>query len=66
MSKSKKMILSAFLVALFIVLARFASIQTQWLVISTSFIPMMMAAIWLGPKYIAPVSDSMSQSLCIV
>lgn len=51
MSKSKKTILSAFLVALFIVLARFASIQTQWLVISTSFIPMMMAAIWLGPKY---------------
>lgn len=51
MSKSKKMILSAFLLALLIVLSRFASIQTQLLVISTSFIPIMMSAIWLGPKY---------------
>ena len=51
MSKSKKIILSAFLLALLIVLSRFASIQTQLLVISTSFIPIMMSAIWLGPKY---------------
>lgn len=51
MSNSKKIILSAFLLALLIVLSRFASIQTQLLVISTSFIPIMMSAIWLGPKY---------------
>ena len=51
MSKSKKIILSAFLLALLIVLSRFASIQTQLLVISTSFIPIMMSAIWLGFKY---------------
>lgn len=51
MSKSKKIILSAFLLALLIVLSRFASFQTQFLVISTSFIPIMMSAIWLGPKY---------------
>ena len=51
MSKSKKMILSAFLLALLIVLSRFASLQTPLLVVSTSFIPIMMSAIWLGPKY---------------
>ena len=51
MSKNKKIILSAFLLALLIILSRFASIQTQLLVISTSFIPIMMSAIWLGPKY---------------
>lgn len=51
MSKTKKIILSAMLLALLIVLSRFASIQTQLLVISTSFIPIMMSAIWLGPKY---------------
>lgn len=51
MSNLKKMILAAFLLALLIVLSRFASIQTQFLVISTSFVPIMMAAIWLGPKY---------------
>lgn len=51
MSNLKKMILAAFLLALLIVLSRFASLQTQFLVISTSFVPIMMAAIWLGPKY---------------
>ena len=51
MSKTKKIILAAFLLALLIVLSRFASIQTPLLVISTSFVPIMMAAIWLGPKY---------------
>lgn len=55
MSKSKKIVLSAFLLALFIVLSRFASFQTQFLVIGTSFIPLMMSAIWLGPKYSALV-----------
>lgn len=56
MSKSKKIVLSAFLLALFIVLARFASFQTQFLVIGTSFIPLMMSAIWLGPKYSALIA----------
>lgn len=51
MSKNKKIILSALLLALLIILSRFASIKTQLLVISVSFIPIMMSAIWLGPKY---------------
>lgn len=51
MSKLKKIILSGILLALLIVLNRFVSIKTNLLVLSFSFIPVMMAAIWLGPKY---------------
>lgn len=51
MSKIKKYILSAMLLAILIILSRFISIKTQFLVISFSFIPIMIAAIWLGPKY---------------
>lgn len=51
MSKLKKVILSGVLLALLIVLNRFVSIKTPLLVISFSFVPIMMAAIWLGPKY---------------
>lgn len=51
MSKLKKIILSGILLALLIVLNRFISIKTPLLVISFSFIPIMMSAIWLGPKY---------------
>lgn len=51
MSKIKKTVLSALLLALLIILSRFVSIQTQLLVINVAFIPVMMAAIWLGPKY---------------
>lgn len=51
MSKLKKIILSGILLALLIVLNRFISIKTPLLVISFSFVPIMMAAIWLGPKY---------------
>lgn len=51
MKKSKKIILSAMLLALLIIFSRFISIETQFLVISLSFIPIMMSAIWLGPKY---------------
>ena len=51
MKKSKKIVLSAMLLALLIILSRFVSIETQFLVISLSFIPIMMSAIWLGPKY---------------
>ena len=52
-SKTKKIILSAMLLAMTIVLSRFLSINTQLLVIGFSFIPMVLAAIWLGPKYAA-------------
>lgn len=51
MSKTKKIVLSAMLLALLIVLSRFLSIKTPIVVISLSFVPIMMAAIWLGPKY---------------
>lgn len=56
MSKIKKIILSALLLAVLIVLSRFISIKTEILVISLSFIPVMMSAIWLGPKYSAAIS----------
>lgn len=51
LSKVKKIILSAMLLAIFIILNRFISIKTQILVISFTFVPIMMSAIWLGPKY---------------
>ncbi len=51
MSKTKKIIISGLLLALLIVLSRFVSIKTNTLVISFSFIPIIMSAIWLGPKY---------------
>ena len=51
MSKTKKIVLSAMLLALLIVLSRFLSIKTPIVVISLSFVPIMMSAIWLGPKY---------------
>ncbi len=60
MSKTKKIILSAMLLAVSIVLSRFVSIKTQLLVISLNFIPIMLSSIWLGPKYstlIAALSD---------
>jgi len=60
MSKTKKLVLSAMLLAISIILSRFISIKTQLLVISLNFIPIMISAIWLGPKYstlIAALSD---------
>lgn len=56
MSKIKKTVLSSLLLALLIILSRFISIKTQVLVISISFVPIMMAAIWLGPKYSLGIS----------
>lgn len=59
-SKTKKMILSALLLALSIVLSRFLSIKTPILAINFSFVPIMLAGIWLGPKYtvlVAGLSD---------
>ncbi len=51
MSKIKKMILAALMLTLSIVLSRFLSIKTPLLMISFSFVPTMLTAIWLGPKY---------------
>lgn len=59
-SKTKKMILSALLLTLEVVLARFLSIKTPLIVISFSFVPIILSAIWLGPKYtvlIAGIAD---------
>ena len=50
-SKLKKIIFAAMLLAVLIVLSRFLSIKTSLLVISLSFIPIMIGAIYLGPKY---------------
>ncbi len=50
-SKTKKIILSAMFLAVLLVLSRFLSIKTNLLVISFSFIPIMLSAVYLGPKY---------------
>lgn len=51
MSKIKKMILSALLLTIAIILNRFISIKTEVLIIQFTYIPIMLSAIWLGPKY---------------
>ncbi len=51
MRKNKKIILTAILLAMLIVLSRFLSIKTPILKISFSFVPTMLCAIWLGPKW---------------
>lgn len=51
MSKLKKLILAGLLLATTIVLNRFLSIKTPILVISFSYIPIMLSAIMLGPWY---------------
>ncbi|MBQ9658852.1 MAG: folate family ECF transporter S component [Clostridia bacterium] len=51
MSKNKKIILTAVLLAMQIVLSRFLSIKTPILKISFAFIPSMFCAIWLGAKW---------------
>lgn len=51
MSKNKKIILSALLLALLIILSRFLSIKTPIVTISFAFVPTMLCAIWLGPKW---------------
>lgn len=51
MSKSKKIVLSGLLLAVAIVLDRFISIKTPILKISFDYIPIMVSAILLGPKY---------------
>ena len=56
MSKTKKIILSALLLATTIVLSRFLSINTALFSIGFSFVPIVLAAMWLGPKYAAIIS----------
>lgn len=51
MSKNKKIILSALLLAILIILSRFLSIKTPIMKISFAFVPTMLCAIWLGAKY---------------
>lgn len=51
MTKNKKIILSALLLALLIILSRLLSIKTPIIKISFAFVPTMLCAIWLGPKY---------------
>lgn len=51
MSKTKKIILTALLLALNIVLSRFLSIKTPITKISFAFIPTMLCATWLGFKW---------------
>ena len=66
MRKSKKIILSGLLLSLYIILARFISFKSQILVISFSFIPIIISAIILGPKYsmlIAGLGDFLGATL---
>lgn len=51
MSKNKKIILSALLLAMSIILSRFLSIKTPIVTVSFSFVPSILCAIWLGPKW---------------
>lgn len=56
MSKNKKIILSALLLAMEIILSRFLSIKTPIVTIGFSFVPTMLCAIWLGPKWTILIS----------
>lgn len=51
MSTNKKIILTAILLAMLIILSRFLSIKTPISKISFAFIPTALCAIWLGPKW---------------
>lgn len=51
MSRNKKIILTAVLLSMLIVLSRFLSIKTAITKISFAFVPTMLCAIWLGPKW---------------
>lgn len=51
MRTNKKIILTAILLALLIILSRFLSIKTPIMKISFAFVPTMLCAIWLGPKW---------------
>lgn len=60
MNKSKKILLCALFIASCVVLGRILSIRTSIITIGFSFVPIMLGAIILGPKYstfIATISD---------
>ena len=51
MTKNKKILITAILLASEIILGRFLAIRTPILTISFSFVPLILIAIILGPKY---------------
>ena len=51
MSKNKKIILTAVLLTMQIILSRFLSVKTPIIKISFAFVPTMLCAIWLGAKW---------------
>lgn len=51
MSRNKKIILTAVLLTMLIILSRFLSIKTPILKISFAFVPTMLCAVWLGFKW---------------
>lgn len=51
MRKSRKIILTAVLLALLVVLSRFLSVKTPLMKISFAFVPTMLCATWLGWKW---------------
>lgn len=51
MRTNKKIILTAILLALLIILSRLLSIKTPIMKISFAFVPTMLCAVWLGPKW---------------
>lgn len=66
MSKTKKIILAGLLLGVLLVLSRFVSIKTPILVISLSFLPIMISAYILGPVYsclIAALGDLIGATL---
>ena len=66
MPKTKKIILAGLFLGLLLVLSRFISIKTPILVISLSFLPIMLSAYLLGPVYsflIAALGDLIGATL---
>ena len=57
MFNPKKLIIAAVLLALIIIMTRFLSIQTQFLRIGFSFIPIIISAILLGPVWSAIIAS---------
>ena len=51
MSRNKKIVLVSILLTMLIILSRFLSIKTPIIKISLGFVPTMLCAIWLGPKW---------------
>lgn len=51
MTRNKKIILVAILLSMLVILSRFLSIKTPIVKISFAFVPTMLCAIWLGPKW---------------